>query len=138
MVKTNLLEIWEHPEQVTEEVYRCCTRRSQFMILLVRPEFRTLFLEFHGSFTVREESELIMDHMLDCEDACCKNEFTGRDIQKFIIEGVLRPAEFEKMHYAKRLTSRNWNEILSNADTEGVWKKYCDLQVSTTPTGSIF
>ena len=127
MKKLDMLEVWMHPEHVTEEDFRCCTRRDQLMILTIRPEFRKLFLEFHGSFTVREEFELIMNHELAFEDALCKNEFTGRDIQNFIIEGVLRPAEFEKMHYTERLTGSNWSEILSNTDPEGVWKEYCDF-----------
>ena len=127
MKEVDRLEIWEHPEHVTEEVFRCCTRRDQFMILLVHPEFRNLFLEIHGSFTIREESGLIMNRVFACEDAVCKNDFSGRDIQEFIIEGVLRPAEFERMNYAERLTGRNWSEILSNTDPGGVWKEYCDF-----------
>ena len=127
MKEIDMLDVWTHPEHVTEEAFRRCSRRDQLMILTVRPEFRKLFLEFHGSFTVREEFELIMNHVLAFEDALCKSEFNGRDIQYFIIEGVLRAAEFEKMHYAERLTGRNWSEILSNTDPEGVWKEYCDF-----------
>ena len=122
-----LLEVLEHPEQITEEFYRNCTRRDQFMILVCGPDFRNLFLALHGSFSCREEFELIMNHLLDCEDAIHKSEFTGHDIQNFIIEGALRVAEFKKMNYAERLTGRNWSEILANTDPDGVWKEYCDF-----------
>lgn len=120
-------EVWLHPERITEESFRRCTRHDRLMILTVRPEFKKIFLELHGSFTIREEFELIMNHVLACEDAVHKDEFTGRDIQEFIIEGVLRAAEFEKRHYAERLTGRNWSEILANTDPDGVWKEYCDF-----------
>lgn len=127
MKETDMQKVWEHPEHITEEDFRCFARHDQLMILTVRPEFRELFLERHGSFTAREEFELIMNHVLACGDAVHKDEFTGHDIQDFIIEGVLRPAEFEKMHYEERLTGRNWSEILANTDPEGVWKDYCDF-----------
>ena len=123
----HLLEVLEHPEQITEKFYRNCTRRDQFLILVCCPDFRDLFLELHGSFSCREEFELIMSHLLDCEDAIRKNEFTGHDIQNFIIEGALRITEFKKMNYAERLSGRNWSEILANTDPDGVWKEYCDF-----------
>lgn len=127
MKEINMLEVLEHPEQITKEFFRNCTRRDQFMILVCGPDFRKLFLELHGAFSSREEFELIMNHQLACEEALCKDEFTGHDIQNFIIEGVLRVAEFEKMNYAERLTGRNWSEILTNTDPEGVWKEHCDF-----------
>jgi len=127
MPEIDLLNVLEHPEQITEEFFRNRTRRDRFMILLVRPEFRPLFLGIHGSFSCEEESELIMNHMLACEDALCKDEFTGHDIQNFIIEGVLRIAEFKKMNYAERLTGHDWSEILAETDPDGVWKDYCDF-----------
>ena len=114
-------------EQITVETFRNCERRDQFMILLVRPEFRDLFLEIHGPFSRVEEFELIMNHMLACEDAAHKDEFTGNDIARFIIEGVLRTAEFEKMKYAERLNGHDWSGILAETDPEGVWKDYCDF-----------
>ena len=127
MAKIDLLEVLEHPEQITEEFFRNCTRRDQFMILVCGPDFRKLFIELHGSFIAREEFELIMNHQLACEDAVHKDEFTGHEIQDFIIEGVLSTAEFEKMHYSERLTGHNWSGILAETDPDGVWKDFCDF-----------
>ena len=123
----HLLEALEHPEQITGEFFRNCMRHDQLMILIFRPEFKERFLELHGLFSVREEFELIMNHQLDCEDAVHKDEFTGHDIQNFIIEEALNVAEFKKMNYTERLTGRNWSEILANTDPESIWKDYCDF-----------
>ena len=127
MAEIDLPEVLEHPERITEVFFRNCGRRGQFMILLVRPDFRKLFLEIHGSFSCGEEFELIMNHMLACEDAAHKDRFTGHDIARFIIEGVLRVAEFGKMKYAERLSGHDWSEILAETDPDGVWKDFCDF-----------
>ena len=123
----HLLEVLEHPEQITEEFYRNCPRCDQFMILLIRPDFREVFLGLHGSFSRGEEFELIMNHQLDCESAVHKSEFTGHDIREFIIEGVLGAAEFRKMNYAERLTSRDWSAILADTDPDCIWREFCDF-----------
>ena len=97
------------------------------MILEFRPDFQKRFLEIHGSFSCEEEFELIMNHMLVCESASHKDEFTGHDIARFIIEGVLRVAEFKKMKYADRLTGHDWSGILAETDPDDVWKDFCDF-----------
>ena len=127
MAEIDLLEVLEKPEEITEELFRSCSRHDQFLSLIFRRDFRELFLELHGSFSCREEFELIMNHELDCEDAIRKNEFSGHDIEEFIIEQVLSVAEFKKMNYAERLTGHNWSGILASTDPDDIWKDYCDF-----------
>lgn len=128
MTEFNLDEVLEHPERITEEVFRSCSRSDQLMILIdYRRDFRELFLEINGSFSYPEEVELILNHLLECEDAAHKSEFTGYNIQRFIIEGALSLDEFKKMNYAERLTAHNWCGILSETDPDDVWKDFCDF-----------
>ena len=127
MAEIDILKVLEHPERITEEFFRNCGRHDQFMILEIRPDFQELFLEINGSFSREEEFELIMNHMLACEDAAHKDEFTGYEISRFIIEGVLRVAEFKKMNYAERLTGHDWSAVLAETDPDCVWKDYCDF-----------
>lgn len=127
MAEINMLEALEHPERITAELFCKYTRHDQFMILDERPDFRELFLKLNGAFTKQEEFEMIMSSQLSCEDATSKDEFTGHDIQEFIIEEVLHVDEFLKMNYAERLDGHAWSEILANTDPDGAWKDYCDF-----------
>ena len=127
MAETDLVEMLAHPERITEEIFRECSRDDQFMLLERRPDLRNLFLELNGSFSRQEEIYLIDDHLLACGDALHKDEFTGDDIRHLIIEQGLSVKEFLEMNFAERLDTGDWCEILCNTDPDDVWKDYCDF-----------
>ncbi|MBE6372352.1 MAG: hypothetical protein E7055_09810 [Lentisphaerae bacterium] len=127
MAEIDLVEMMVHPEKITEEFYRKCSRDDQFMLLECRHDLLNLFLELNGSFTRKEEIYLIGDGVLDCKDALHRDEFTGDDIRYLIIEQGLSVQDYLDMNLAERLDTADWCEILCNTDPDDVWKDYCDF-----------
>ena len=127
MAEIDLVEMMVHPERITEEIFRECSRDDQFMLLECRPDFRNLFLELNGSFSRQEELCLIGDRMLGCKDALHKDEFTGHDIRYLMTEQGLSVQDYLDMNFAERLDTADWCEILCNTDPDDVWKDYCDF-----------
>lgn len=127
MAKNDLVEMMVHPEQITEEFFRNCSRDDQFMLLECRHDLLNLFLELNGSFSRQEEIYLIGDGVLDCKDALHRDEFTGEDIRYLMTEQGLSVKEFLEMNFAERLDTDDWCEVLCNTDPDDVWKDYCDF-----------